>query len=205
MKIKSKILITVLFVSIIACNTSLKAAMVTKPASNLWSVDISTAYQLCYDLRISDSTLGDNNLDPHLVLPNDWDSVEILAKSTYGETSYSNVSFVQGEMKYYSSTQNKSGVFFEQKGSYGVLEHAAALFNEYNYSTDTNKSYRVNLYNNKDTKYVQSVDKSIPTSGIMTNSYATVGIGSTSFDRERKATLGKSDTYTTFRPAIWNK
>ena len=91
--INKKIILSIIIIlSITFISTISKAALeFKKNAKNEYSpLNASVAYQLCYDLKNSDSTLGINQVDPHLILNKDWTAVAFLSMSTYGKNSQYN-------------------------------------------------------------------------------------------------------------------
>lgn len=82
-KIIGSLLLICLF--ILCFSTISNAAIEIKAGTTRHTnIDISTAYQYCYDMRSATSTLGINSLDPHLSLNADWGATAYLGASTYG-------------------------------------------------------------------------------------------------------------------------
>ena len=86
MKKREQILIMVIiFLLMILLPTISKAAMAIKPGQTAWTnISVSDAFDECRKLADPYSTLGKNNLDPHLTLNSDWGAVAYLTMSAYG-------------------------------------------------------------------------------------------------------------------------
>lgn len=85
-KIKNKI--AIIFISFMFCisiSTMSNGAIEIKSGTTAYtSINISEAFDECYNLRDSSSTLGTNSLDPHMATSLDWGAVAYLAQSRYG-------------------------------------------------------------------------------------------------------------------------
>ena len=85
-KIKNKM--AIIFISFIFCisiSTMSNGAIEIKSGTSAYtSINISEAFDECYNLRDSSSTLGTNSLDPHMATSLDWGAVAYLAQSRYG-------------------------------------------------------------------------------------------------------------------------
>lgn len=108
----------------------------------------SNAFAYCYNLRVSTSTLGDNTLDPHLMLNSDFATAFYLGVSSYGRGSLAGLVNA-------SANGNNSGIFCT-----GEIERTSAIRENY-YSTSSNKSYFTNLIAYKDTNYVELLPESL--------------------------------------------
>ena len=74
-------------------------------------INASNAYQYCYDMRSSASTLGNNTLDPHLTLNADWGATVYLGASAYGNVRDNDgESITINGTTYNSTTNNITGV-----------------------------------------------------------------------------------------------
>ena len=208
----------VIVISILAIIASLSivtvsnAAIQIKPTQGVRHTNItaSNAYQYCYDMRNASSSLGVNNLDPHLTLNKDWGAAVYLAISAYGTTRASVMTAVQIDgYGYYSTTGNITGVISMNRRTFtsSVVENATDL---------TNLS---NIVNNKNTKYVEIIPKSnlaaatkgyafeetrgwYDSNGVNPGGYSTIeryGILRT------QAGTGSAYSEISFRPVIWNK
>lgn len=218
-KNKYKLFLVVLVALIlISISTISNAAIEVKPGTSAYTnITTSDSYDLCYNLRNADSTLGNNSLDPHLTLNKDWAAVAYLGASTYGNVrskAGTNVS-IEGTT-YQSTTNNITGVMNFGKASY---TQTASIYDNIPNSSAPTKS----LVNNKNTKYVETINlNSVNLKGYAF--YETAGWYSSSTDfpahddvfyRDsiaRRNIFGyaysydtyNSTGYTTFRPVIWN-
>lgn len=212
----------VIVISILAIIASLSIATVSNAAIQIkptqanvhLNITPSNAYQYCYDMRNASSSLGVNNLDPHLTLNKDWGAAAYLAISAYGTTrNNEGISVGIDSYGYFSTTGNVTGVM-----SMGRNETWTASFME----GATERSAMNVIKNNKDTKYVETIpsnDFANKTKGyafketeswyysendIFTSGYQT-------YVRKKllypKADHGDQNqaSKTTFRPVIWNK
>lgn len=128
------------------------AAIEIKPGGAVHTnIDVSTAYQYCYDMRSSASTLGNNTLDPHLTLNADWAAVTYLGASAYGNVRDLNGPgiTINGTTYNGSTTNNITGVMVKAANVY-----TSSLLNaDGEYSSNS-----TNLVKNKNTKYVELLD-----------------------------------------------
>lgn len=153
-KNKYKLFLVVLVALIlISISTTSNAAIEVKPGTSAYTnITASDSYDLCYNLRNADSTLGNNSLDPHLTLNKDWSAVAYLGASTYGNVrsqAGTNVS-IEGAT-YQSTTNNITGVMNFGKASY---TQTASIYDNIPSSSAPTKS----LVNNKNTKYVETIN-----------------------------------------------
>ena len=214
---KKKIIFTsIIAFIIISINIISNAAIEIKEGTVKYTnINISNAYKLCYDLRNYDTTLGNNNLDPHLALNKDWGAVAYLSMSSYGTVrSYSGTEITINEKNYYSTTGNATGVInFGKTSSYtaGILDGAE--------STDNIK----NLFDNKETKYVEKLSITADANSTKGQAlyetydwYKSSGTTSSSWVTSTSPVLKRSGVVRfigtsgnanieTFRPVIWNK
>lgn len=109
-KIIGSLLLICLF--ILCFSTISNAAIEIKAGTTRHTnIDISTAYQYCYDMRSATSTLGINSLDPHLSLNADWGATAYLGASTYGGVrSASGPTVKVNGANNFSTTNNITGV-----------------------------------------------------------------------------------------------
>ncbi len=142
---KKQIIIGIIIIMVMLlipnCSKAVEASRFeAKSGGTQWNqVTISRAYQECYDLRAkeAESTLGDNNLDPHLTLNKDWGAVAYLAISAYGTNGANTTGNITGVMEF--------GTNYEWTSS--LITGGSA----------SNPEYRTNLTNNKDTQYVEQL------------------------------------------------
>ena len=128
--------LTISFVIIIAvmicCSTISMAGIEIKSGTTAYtSVNVSESFDICYNLRNGDSTLGICDLDPHLATSLDWGAVAYLAQSRYG----ANASSVST-----NTTGNQSGVM-----NMNGYTQTATLFESRNKTSTSATSYRFRL------------------------------------------------------------
>ena len=99
----------------------------TTPYTN---IDISESFDICYNLRDGTSTLGMNNLDPHLATSLDWGAVAYLAQSRYGANA-STVSI--------NTTGNESGIM----NMSGYYTQTATIFESRNVTSNDAINYKL--------------------------------------------------------------
>ena len=126
--------IIIIFIVIFSTTISKAGVQIIKGATTYTSVNVSESFDICYNLRNGDSTLGTNTLDPHLATSLDWGAVAYLAQSRYGANATSTNSYNS------TSTGNESGV----KDTGGYMQ-TATLFENRNKTSTNAKSYRYRL------------------------------------------------------------
>lgn len=125
-------IIIIAFVIVTVFSVTSNAAVEIKSGTTAYtSVNISESFDICYNLRNSDTTLGTNNLDPHLATSLDWGAVAYLAQSRYG----ANASSVSS-----NTTGNKSGVM-----NMNTYTQTATIFESRNTTSANAKNYRYKL------------------------------------------------------------
>ena len=134
MKKRVILFIMIMFIIIFNNNISMAGLQVVDGAAEYVNVNISESFEICYNLRNSDSTLGTNSLDPHLVTSLDWGAVAYLAQSRYG----SNATAL--ELFNNSSTGNESGV----QDTNGYMQ-TATIFENRNKTSNNATMYRYKL------------------------------------------------------------
>ena len=145
-----------MIILIIICSSTISKAgvQIIDGATTYTSVNISESFDICYNLRNGDSTLGTNTLDPHLVTSLDWGAVAYLAQSRYGSNGTSLTAYNN------TSTGNESGV--QDTGGY---MQTATLFENRNKSSINATSYRYRLEEALETpgmeKYVDQISNTI--------------------------------------------
>ena len=186
------------------------------------SIDISTAYQYCYDMRSATSTLGINSLDPHLSLNADWGATAYLGASTYGGVRNRNGTMIKiNEANNLSTTNNITGVmnlgsYLGGNMSYDSNSYVSCIVDK---RTGSGKEFD-NIYKNKDTKYVEiiptdeNIEKTRGMALIETNNW--YGSGGAAGINEyypimyrknifgRNRTNGSAGSGNIYRPVIWN-
>ena len=229
MKISVKqIMILIIMLSFLMGLTTISNAGMEINGGDVWTkITASEAYEQCYNLRNSDSTLGVNSLDPHLTLNKDWGAVAYLAISNYGEvTSKTGPTISLGETTRCTTTGNVTGVIDFGRTMYTLTSSLLET------DDGTNSEYRTALINNKGTKYVEILteEKTVEstkgqaltetygwfsTSGYYSYPAASapvyirryiISLGSQNGYNGSTARVGSgfSNAGTTFRPVIWN-
>lgn len=188
-------------------------------ATTYTSVNVSESFEICYNLRNSDSTLGTNTLDPHLTTSLDWGAVAYLAQSRYGANANTLNSFND------TSTGNKSGV--QDTGGY---MQTATIFENRNKTSTNATSYRSKLEEALTTpgmeKYIDVISNTVNTETTLGRAIAetqnwygaTYSFSNNSntdypiiirdslfgVSRYSEYTTGQAHSSVTFRPVIWN-
>lgn len=210
MKEKIKYINIIMILTILLLTIKSNAAMEIKPGTNAWTnITVSESYQQCYDLRNSDTTLGKNTLDPHLTLNSDWATVSYLAASAYGQINNSNngsQTTIDGK-RYNTTTGNASGVINFGK----TITQTSSIYQ------NISNEYMGNLINNKESKYVESIDDMTSIDNTKGKAIAEVRgwFGASTYNPYgivlRQWMFGSYDSYSngvsgsaTFRPVIWN-
>lgn len=218
---KKIILSTIIILSITFISTISKAALEFKPSTsaNLYKQEASQAFQLCYDLKNADSSLGTNQVDPHLMLNKDWTAVSFLSMSTYGKvktTATSDILTIDGGT-WYSSNDNFTGVCVSNE-AFMWSELTSSLTE--NYDGTTSKEKYTNIINKQNTRYVETIkiplqDKANKGLGFGEGTNNTIGEDSLKLypliTRSTKQFVYGDYSYYSgnwtdqfFRPAIWN-
>lgn len=156
--------ITIITISLIAflilgiCfSTISNAAVESKAGTNRHMVEAGIAYQYCYDMRSSTSTLGNNSLDPHLTLNADWGAMTYLGYSTYGDCrNKTGVETNVNGTTYYSTTNNITGLMFNRTDQ-DLADWMSAYIEGQEGNVDVSSSTSIIIANNKNTKYVEQI------------------------------------------------
>ena len=138
--LKKELIIILLFIAIlIPINCSAVYIEIKPNTTAARQLTISEVYDLCKDLKNADTTLGNNNLDPHLTLNRDWGALAYLGMSVYGGITdvYSS-----------SSTGNNTGVM--KLSDYGSF--TASILDGVTSNSDIAR-----LIEDQDTKYVEKL------------------------------------------------
>ena len=218
-----KILIIAFFITCFFATIS-DAAIEIKPGTNAHTnISISEAYEYCFKLRENSntSTLGDNKLDPHLSLNKDWGAVAYLSYSGYGKVRSSSAPTVSiNSRSYTTTTGNKTGVLDLGKSN----TFTSSFVDLETYNNGYYLENRINLLNNKDTKYVEELAEDCATNEDTTKGMA---LAETKNFDTFDSNLGRLPCFcrfsicgirassnncswtgaeggTTFRPVIWN-
>ena len=156
-----KIIISfIIVIAIVICSNTISMAgiQIIDKATTMTSLNVSEEFDMCYNLRNGDSTLGTNSLDPHLVTSLDWGAVAYLAQSRYGSNATSLSSFNN------TSTGNESGV--QDTGGY---MHVASMFENRNTTSSNATAYRYRLEEALKTPGMEKYVNLIPTSPNINN------------------------------------
>lgn len=220
-KIIGSLLLICLF--ILCFSTISNAAIEIKAGTTRHThIDISTAYQYCYDMRSATSTLGINSLDPHLSLNADWGATAYLGASTYGGVRNKNGTMIKiNEANNLSTTNNITGVM--NLGSYlagNMLYESNIYVSCISDKRTGSREVFDNIYKNKDTKYVEiiptdeNIEKTRGMALIETDNWygsgGTAGINESYPIMYRKNIFsriknsGSAVSGITYRPVIWN-
>ena len=133
---KKQISLAIIIIAIIICTSTISTAGVEiKEGTDAYtSVNVSESFEICYNLRNGDSTLGTSNLDPHLATSLDWGAVAYLAQSRYGTNSTRLNDFNN------TTTGNNSGV--RELDGYTQI---ATMFENRNTTSSNAQNYRYAL------------------------------------------------------------
>lgn len=130
---RKKLLVLIVFIMIVSISLISNAGIEVKNGTTPYvNINISQAFDACYNLRDGTSTLGANSLDPHMATALDWGAVAYLAQSRYG----ANASSLSN-----NTTGNESGVM--QLGRDSTL--TATMYESRNKTSGAAKSYRYRL------------------------------------------------------------
>ena len=149
--ILSMLLFTIL--SVLFINNSNAAIQIKEGAAKdgTQSITVNEMFDNCYNMRNQASTLGNNNLDPHLCNGREWGAMWYLGMSSYGETSLGLGASLDGK-DFKSLNGNMSGVMLVGGSPYIPIN--AAINNSVYYN---NESYNSRLYDAYYRKYVDRV------------------------------------------------
>lgn len=220
--INKKIILSIIIIlSITFISTISKAALEFKASTSttLYQQEPSQAFQLCYDLKNADSSLGTNQVDPHLMLNKDWTAVSFLSMSTYGKgktTATSDILPIDGGT-WYSSNDNFTGVC---TSNYNWLSDELTSSLTENYDGTTLKTQYTNIINKQNTRYVETIkiplqdkankglgfgegtNNTIPEETL--KAYPLISRGTKYFVYGDYSIYNGSSSSKYFRPAIWN-
>lgn len=145
-KIKVLSIVVFMIVTILVMQERSYAGLTVTYGNKTDKVTASAAFAYCYNLRVSNSTLGENKLDPHMMLNSDFAAALYLSTSMYGTGNVNGINgFING---------NSSGVYDSRD-----CNRTAAMLESY--SNSSNVEYFTNLVNFADTKYVEILPKDI--------------------------------------------
>lgn len=233
---KNKIVLSlVLILGIILITHSCYAAVEIIPSKTngtdaIVNTTVSNSYLLCQGMTGTGESLQGATVKPHLATNKDWGAVSYLSNSIYGTNTQggnTGIEVTMNNVKYYSTTTNITGVMNWGSNPNGVYRftQTAGLINSYDPSTSSKKENVIELYNNRNTKFVDYINPTIlnETLGMASleyNSRFTVGVSndvptsirtgmfSGTFSRADGSVTnyadGDSDNCVTFRPVVWN-
>ncbi len=201
---------------------------------------VSNSYLVCQNMKNAGESLNGTTVLPHLATNADWGAVSYLANSIYGtntEGANTGKEITIDGVKYYSTTGNETGIMnWGANPNVTRYTQTAGLIKKYvddetnGNNTSTAKEYVVELFSNKDSRYVEVINTSnftvnntlgmalAETSGIYPNIWSGAGQDVNYPIPVRQGLFGFSvgvingglasgaaRTDTTFRPVIWNK
>lgn len=208
-KIIGSLLLICLF--ILCFSTISNAAIEIKAGTTRHTnIDISTAYQYCYDMRSATSTLGINSLDPHLSLNADWGATAYLGASTYGGVrSASGPTVKVNGANNFSTTNNITGVI--NLGATNSFVSATKGSATYNHLKGINSHIGTKYVEKLEIPYTVENTRGMALAeikGWYSITPATVSDGQPLLTRSKVfATLynnGAVNPNVTYRPVIWN-
>ena len=191
---------------------------------------VSNSYLLCQGMKSTGESLKGTSVKPHLATNKDWGAVSYLSNSIYGTNTQGGNNGKEvtiNNVKYYSTTTNITGVMnWGSNPNVTRYTQTAGLIDNYDPSRSLAKDYVVELYTNKDTKYVDFINpgqndstlgmalgetKNFYNSAISRDNDHPVSIRRGIFKCNMGANSELSDivrglkrSTVTFRPMIWN-
>lgn len=234
---KRKLLISsIIVIAMIVIGQASYAAVEIVPSKNgkgtdaIVSTTVSNSFLLCRGMKDTGGSLKGTTVDPHLATNKDWGAVSYLSNSIYGTNTAGQNKGVEvtiDGVKYYSTTTNITGVM-----NWGANPNAtrytqtAGLLSSYDDSKSTAINNVTEIYDNKDTMYVERFGKGYSDLGMagsetkgMYNSIYCLGEDNEHPISVRRGlfgvcfgpgslsdgfTSGGAYNYITFRPVIWN-
>lgn len=150
--IKFLMVIILLFTILsIVFTTKSNAAIESKSGvSRHVNVNVSDCFQYCYNMRYPGSSLGNNNLDPHLAKVSDWGITSYLSVSNYGAVKdmWGPAVTINGT-NYNTTTGNVTGVM-----NFGEGQVFTASYLE----GSSSNGYRTNLYLEENSRLVDVIN-----------------------------------------------
>lgn len=190
---------------------------------------VSNSFLLCRGMKDYGGSLYGTNVDPHLATNKDWGAVSYLSNSIYGTNTQGGNNGIQvtiDGVNYYSTTTNITGVMnWGSNPNTLTMTQTAGLINSYEPSSSSARDDVVELYNYRNTKYVEyinptNLNETIGMASLELNSRFTTGVNNNTPTSIRSGLFGgtfsRSDgsitnyasggpfVYNTFRPVIWN-
>lgn len=152
-KIKVLSIIVFMIVTILVMQEKSYAGLTVTSGNPTDKVTASAAFAYCYNLRVSNSTLGENKLDPHMMLNSDFAAALYLSTSMYGTGNLAALS--SGAYNYINGNRSGIGVLLNTN----INDRTAAMLETY--SGSSNIEYFTNLVEFADTKYVEILPQDI--------------------------------------------
>ncbi len=232
---RKTIISIIMFILLIGISNISFGAIEIKPGTTpITLTTVSNSYLKCRELTttVGESLYGASTLQPHLATNSDWGAVSYLSNSAYGtNTAGQNkgTEITINSVKYYSTNGNVTGVM-----NWGVNPNAtrytqtAGLISTYDSSTSTASANVTELYNNRETRFVDFINPGTATltKGMAmqeTSGQYSGGTFSTSTQNNYPGSIrsglisgifgygsygvasGVAANNVTFRPVIWNK
>lgn len=153
---------------------------------------VSNSYLLCQGMKNAGESLKGTSVKPHLATNKDWGAVSYLSNSIYGTNTQGGNNGIEvtiDNVKYYSTTTNITGVMNWGSNPNTIMNtQTAGLVNNYTSGNDN----VTELYNNRETKYVEFINPSnlLDTKGMATNE--TRGIYGSNFSSETQSVNSSS-------------
>lgn len=208
MKKSIKIIVAILIILMLMLATKSYAAIECKKnsLSEKMTTNQEKAFQLCYDMRDPTSSLGNNSLDPHLILNRDYGAYAYLGMSAYG----SNGAITQITSTDGSISSNATGVLYTWGQNYTITSGAydgAEIIKKYG------KTKYIEVFNENYTKENTKGMSIIETKGWY-NGNSAIGLdnnykvlirnnaGNPGYGYGR---ITETDYIQCFRPVIWNQ
>lgn len=152
-KIKVLSIIVFMIVTILVMQEKSYAGLTVTSGYPNGRVTASAAFAYCYNLRVSNSTLGENKLDPHMMLNSDFAAALYLSTSMYGTGNLNTAN--SGDYNYINGNRSGIAVFRGNDSN----DRTAAMIETY--SASGNIQYFTNLVEFADTKYVEILPQDI--------------------------------------------
>ena len=139
--------VTLSIIFIPKCNAAIESK---SGVSRHINVNVSDCFQYCYDMRYPGSSLGNNNLDPHLAKATDWGITSYLSVSNYGavKSIWGPAVTINGT-DYNTTTGNATGVM-----NFGDGQTFTASYLE----GSSSNGYRTNLYLEQNSRLVDVIN-----------------------------------------------
>lgn len=236
---KNKIVFSLaIMLGIILINHSCYAAVEIVPSKTgngkdaIVNTTVSNSYLLCQGMTGTGESLQGATVKPHLATNKDWGAVSYLSNSIYGTNTTggnTGVNVSINGVNYYSTTTNITGVMnWGSNPNVTRYTQTAGLINSYDPDTSSVSSNFIELYNNRDSKYVDYINPkdSSSTTGIPLEKPMVTGAwleSNNNFPGSMRVGLrqawfgsthagitysfspnGSANGNVTFRPVVWN-